>query len=96
MWDTDLAKEFKNRNNESFIGVVVGTVENINPLTVSIYGGKALLTGDNLYVCKNATQYTMTVSTGGTATHEGLSQGDKVAVIATEDNQKLFVIDKLV
>jgi len=99
---TELAKEFKLRDNKDYIGTVVGIVESINPLTVSIYGGKALFTGDTLYVCKNATEYqipfTLTSPDGtvsGTITHEGLKQRDKVAAISSEDNQKLFVFDKL-
>lgn len=101
-WDVNLAKELKKRDNEDYIGIIVGTVVEVNPLTISIYGGKAVFSGDSLYVCKNATEYqipvTLTTPNGvvsGTITHEGLKDRDRVAVIATEDNQKLFVIDKL-
>lgn len=101
-WDVDLAQELKNRNNESRVGIIVGTVVSINPLTISIYNGKGIFTGDNLYICKNASEYNMTVSIvlgdntyTGTVKHEGLKENDRVAVIATEDNQKLFAIDKL-
>ncbi|WPC40618.1 DUF2577 family protein [Clostridium sp. JS66] len=102
-YDTDLAKEMKGRDNESYIGVIVGIVAKENPLTISIYNGAGLFTGDNLYVCKSVTEYKIPFSLNGyegatvtgTITHEGLKQGDRVAVIATEDNQKLFVIDKL-
>ncbi|AZV56803.1 DUF2577 domain-containing protein [Clostridium sp. AWRP] len=105
-WDVKLANEFKKRNNEIYTGVVVGTVTSINPLTISILNGAGLFSGDNLYICKNATEYKMNVTvsvttdrgnyTGtGTATHEGLKEKDRVAVIATEDGGKLFVIDKL-
>lgn len=98
-YDVELAKELKSRNNKNNIGIVVGTVAGVNPLKISIYGGEILLNEDNLYVCKNATEYTMKVTTDtaiGVATHEGLKINDKVAVIATEDNQKFFVIDKIV
>jgi hypothetical protein len=91
-YGTDIAKEFKARNNESFIGIVVGTVISTNPLSVSIYNGGAIFTGDNLYVCKGATERTTTI---GSITYTGLLINDKVAVIATQDNQSLFVIDKL-
>lgn len=105
---TKLAEEFKSRDNEDYIGIVVGTVESIIPLSVTISGGKAIFpevdaNGNKLlYVCKNATEYQIPFQlespnggVSGTITHEGLKQGDKVAVIATEDNQKLFVVDKL-
>lgn len=99
---TKLSVEIKKRNNEKFIGIVVGTVVSINPLSISIYGGKSIFSGERLYVCKNATEYKIpfTLSSpdgavSGTITHEGLREEDRVAVIATEDNQKLFIIDKL-
>lgn len=99
----DVAKEIKKRNNETYIGAVVGTVEQINPLIISILNKQAIFSGNNLYVCKNVTEYQIPFSlsspdgaVSGTITHEGLKLGDKVTVIATEDNQKIFVIDKVV
>ena len=108
-YDIEFANELKNRDNESPIGVIVGKVTKISPLTVSIYDGAASFSeldseGNILiYKCKNATEYQIPFSlTGyegttitGTITHEGLKVGDRVAAIATEDNQKLFIIDKL-
>ncbi len=101
---TKLAGEIKKRDNESYFGVIVGTVKSINPLTISIYGGKAVFSGDRLYVCKNVTEYieevTVSVPEHGTCTgivkHEGLKDNDRVTCIATEDNQKLFLVDKLI
>lgn len=98
-YDVELARELKSRNNKDNIGIVVGIVAGVSPLKISIYGGEILLNEDSLYICKNATEYTMKVTTDteiGVATHEGLKINDKVAVIATEDNQKFFVIDKIV
>ncbi|MGE4272055.1 MAG: DUF2577 family protein [Desulfitobacterium sp.] len=99
MYDIELAKALKSRNNISKIGAIVGKVVGINPLKISILGGDVLLTGDSLHVCREATEYTMEVTTtdgAGTAKHEGLKLNDRAALIATEDNQKFFVIDKLV
>jgi hypothetical protein len=96
MYAIDLAKQLKSRNNTDKIGIIVGTVVSESPLTISILGGDVLVSGNNLYVCRNATTYTMAVSPSGTATHEGLKANDQVALMATEDNQKFFVIDKLV
>jgi hypothetical protein len=98
-WDVRLAKQFKKRDNEEKIGAIVGIVEEIDPLTVSIYNGQGIFSGDKLYVAKECTEYTMqvTVTTGdgtytGTAKHEGLKKGDRVACVATDDNQKLFLL----
>lgn len=98
-YDVELAKELKIRNNKDNIGIVVGIVIGVNPLKISIYGGEVLINEDSIYLCKNATEYTIKVTTAtetGIATHEGLKTNDKVAVIATEDNQKFFIIDKIV
>lgn len=101
-WDVKLAKEFKKRDNKKAVGAITGVVIGINPLSVSIYDGNAIFTGDNLYVCEKADAYTETadITINGTAQqatieHKGLNAGDKVACIATEDNQNLFVIDKI-
>ncbi|MEY8001621.1 DUF2577 family protein [Clostridium sp. Mt-5] len=97
-WHTKIAAELKKRDNQDYIGAIIGTVVQESPLIISIYNGQGVFLGDKLYVCKNCTEYTMQVTTSqgnGTAKHEGLKEGDKVACIATEDNQKLFVIDKL-
>ena len=102
-YDIELANELKSRDNESPIGIITGIVTSISPLTISIYNGAALFSDENLYVCKNATEYQIPFTLNGyngatitgTITHEGLKEGDRVAAIATEDNQKLFIIDKL-
>lgn len=95
-WHNEFAELFKENQNIEYIGIIVGTVVGIDPLKISIYGGQAFITEENMYICKNATEYNMTVSTGGFVIHEGLKVGDKAAVVATEDNQKFFVIDKVV
>lgn len=98
-YDIELAKELKSRNNTNPIGIVEGTVVAINPITISILNGDVIIDSENSYLCKNVTEYTMKVATSngtGTATHEGLRVGDRVAVLATENNQKFFVIDSLV
>ena len=108
-YDIELANELKGRDNESHIGAVVGKVIKISPLTISIYDGAATFSELDeegniaIYKCKNATEYQIPFSLNGyegatitgTITHEGLKEGDRVAAIATEDNQKLFIIDKL-
>lgn len=94
-----MAKQFKVRDNEEKVGAIVGIVEEMNPLTVSIYNGQGIFSGDKLYVTRECTEYTMqvTVTTGdgtytGTAKHAGLKKGDRVACVATDNNQKLFLL----
>lgn len=101
-YDIEFAKELKKRNNENFIGIIQGTVVSTDPLKISIYGGRAFFTEENIYLCNNIKSYTETVNVTingttyqGTVEHKGLKVNDIVTVIGTEDNQKLFVIDKL-
>lgn len=100
---TDLIKIFKSHENIDYIGIIAGTIVEINPYKISIYGGKAFFSGDDLYICKNVTDFQIPFSltapdgmVSGMITHEGVKVGDTVACVATEDNQKLFVIDKVV
>lgn len=99
MYAVELAKALKERNNIDKIGITVGTVRSVNPLRISILGGAVLLQADQLIICKNATEYTVEVTTSegiGTAIHEGLKVGDRAALIASEDNQRFIVLDKVV
>lgn len=50
-WDIDLAKQFKQRNNNTPIGAVIGQVISIEPFKVSLFEGKIIL--DNAYKCVN-------------------------------------------
>lgn len=94
-WDIGMAMELKNRENPSYIGTTIGTVTSTNPLTISIYGGAGVFSGEDLIVSKECTEYTMQVTAGGTALHEGLKKDDKVICIASESNQQLFLIGKV-
>lgn len=99
----DVAKEIKKRNNKTYLGTVIGIVEQINPLIISTLNKQVLFYDNDVYVCKNLTEYQIPFSlsspdgmVSGTITHEGLKLGDKIACIATEDNSKIFLIDKVV
>lgn len=50
-WDYDLAKEFQKRNNPRPLGAVIGKIESISPLCVSIQSGRFMLHAEQLYVC---------------------------------------------
>jgi hypothetical protein len=48
-WDSELAGLFKERNNKTFSGFVIGVVKSAKPLIISIEDGQALLDEDDLY-----------------------------------------------
>lgn len=50
-FDIELAKMLKERNNKTPIGVVEGTVININPLKISMFEGKVII--DDAKVCSS-------------------------------------------
>ncbi|SFA70055.1 DUF2577 family protein [Clostridium frigidicarnis] len=52
-WSTEFAQEFKNRNNLSKIGAVVGTVLQINPIKIGILNNQVIISEDNpsTYIC---------------------------------------------
>lgn len=99
----DIAREIKSRNNKTYLGIVVGVVEQINPLIISILNKQVLFYDKDLFVCKNLTEYQIPFilsspdgEVSGTIIHEGLKLNDKIACMTTEDNSKLFLIDKVV
>lgn len=57
-WENELAQEFTKRDNKSPLGAVSGTVEEVDPLKISILGGSIILTGDRLYICSNLLENT--------------------------------------
>lgn len=101
-WDARLANQFKKRDNKSYIGAIVGKVVGLTPLTISILNGNAVFQEEKLYVCKSVTNHKEEVSVDingsickGEVIHEGLRENDRVMLVATEDNQRFFVIDKI-
>lgn len=50
-WSYRLANEFKQRNNPLPMGAIIGKIEKLSPLTVSIQSGKFILQENQLYVC---------------------------------------------
>lgn len=102
-WAVDLANEFKSRNNKEFIGAIVGNVLSINPLKIGIENNQIILDHSHFWVCgslkeyaKNATITENNINTDATITYKNiLSLNDKVLVIASEDNQTFFIVDKL-
>ena len=80
----EFAKLFKERDNVSKIGIIVAKVlktDGFRILSVSIGNGTAI-DGDMIIVCKNLEQYE-------------IKEDDLVVVIASEHNDRFFVIDKV-
>ena len=96
-WDVDLAKEFKKRNNSIPIEPTTGKVDSVNPLSVSIYNGDAVLTGSMIQVSKNLKKHTGTCTVNGyTGTCEidlSLKVGDSVLCIPTSNGQKWYIAE---
>lgn len=79
-WDVELAKELKKRNNPSTIGPQIGEVISINPIKVSIYNNRVILTNSNSYRCSKLE----------------VAPGDKVLCLPTSNGQTFFIVDKVV
>lgn len=103
-WAVDLAKEFKNRDNKEFIGAIVGDVLSVNPLKIGIEDNQIILDHSHFWLCGSLKEYaknatitaTGNINTDATITYKNiLSLNDKVLVIASEDNQTFFIVDKL-
>jgi hypothetical protein len=102
-WDIDMAKLFKDRDNKPQIGGVLGQVISMEPLRISIYEGRTILSSDIIFFCNNllsnvirkATINNLTASEVEIIYKEVLSVGDYVCCLPTEDGQKFFIIDKV-
>lgn len=96
MWANELAKEFKDRNNESKIGAVLGKVLSISPFKIGILNNKVFLDDSNCYISKTLKNRTETVIIDGITkqiTFHGANVGDDVIVITSENNQIFYAIE---
>lgn len=84
-YDIELAKMFKERNNKKSIGAIIGKIVGVNPYKISIFDGQIILQQEQLYFCENILNNT-----------NSLKANDEVMLIAAENGQKFFVIDKVV
>ena len=50
-WETELAKQFKQRDNPKPIGACIGKVESLSPVVISIQSGKFMLQANQIYIC---------------------------------------------
>ena len=104
-WDVDFANMFKERDNKTSIGAILGTVISAEPLKISIFDGKGILTDEHCYICSIlASNYfrkadvviDSDIHDCKVTYKDILTAGDKVLCLATTDGQTYFVIDKVV
>jgi hypothetical protein len=84
-WDVKFAKLLQERDNLRSIGVVLGTVLAESPLTVGILDNQVQLHTGNCFIMDSLALKSAEIVAG-----------DKVLVIASEDNQTFFIVDKVV
>lgn len=109
-WETDLALEFKKRNNNKTLGAVVGKVTSTSPLLISILSGQVILDKSKMFVCERLLEHSDSgninlnsvpthgsVSTSFTSTiNPRLQVGNLVLCLPDDSGQKFFIVDKVV
>jgi len=106
---TQLAKEFKKRDNKVGLGPIIGKVLNSLPdLKISILSGQVVLNRSQLYITKSLYEDTIDVMLSGDLNIDNVSQivegdislgvdplseGDKVLMIPSNSGQEFFIID---
>lgn len=88
MWDIELAKLFKNRDNPNRIGAILGTVVSKDPLKISILEGNAILEKEELYITHGMLEkeYKFKLSANG-------GVGDITTKATTEKTEELININ---
>jgi len=82
-------------------GVIVGKVSKADPIEILVENdAKLILSGDNLYVPKHLTDYTVTVTlpvlgTVSCRVHNALKTGEQVYLLSYEEGSQYFVLDKV-
>lgn len=79
----ELAQLFKERDNKTPVGTVVGTVISPPPTIQVSVGDKILLDSSDLII-------------GALTYKEGINQGDEVILIPSADGQTFFLVEKVV
>lgn len=102
-WASELAGEFKARDNKKTLGAVIGKVTSVSPLTVSICNGSIVLSGSKIHTCSSLISRTLNVdynfnsSGSGTITIKNvLKSGDNVLCLPADGGQSFFIVDKVV
>jgi hypothetical protein len=99
----ELAEMFNERKNPNIVGVTIGEITSLSPIRIS-YGDSIILKPHQIVIADSllngyTAEYTddngtTTVTKKITIKNE-LNIGDKVIIIASNSNQKYFVIDKV-
>lgn len=105
-YDVELAKKFRDRDNQDVDEAVVGTVISVNPMSISIYNGQIILNSNQCYVCESLNTIKGNIILDSVADHGAvtttftlnrtLNTGDKVMCVPTAKGQKYFIVDKVV
>ncbi|MBR1737469.1 MAG: hypothetical protein IJ736_10720 [Firmicutes bacterium] len=92
---TELAKEIQKRNNQKIIGVCVGEVINLTPVTFRIYYNGEPIDFDEFFNIKGLVNDDTGVTEGDLYLPEyPVEIGDKFICITGTDNQSLYVLCK--
>lgn len=70
-WDTQLAKEFRKRENPSIIGPCIGIISSVEPFAASILDGQISLDSSNSYICDSLLEHTRDFTRTGTDNASG-------------------------
>ncbi len=93
----DIAKEFRKRNNITADEPTIGQVISINPISVSIFNNKVILSDSLIYVSNSLSVHigTCTVGekTGTCMIDKSLKVGDNVLCVPTSNGQKWFIVE---
>lgn len=108
---SELAKEFKKRDNFKTIGAIVGKVEaGLPDIKISIFNGQIILNKQNLFMSDQIFSHHYSLKLSGHVTIDDVSgsidevftaekapikAGDLVMLIAANNNQEFFIIDKV-
>lgn len=109
-WNVEFAKLLKERDNKKSIGAIIGEIIGLDPIKVSVFGNKVILNKNNLYICDNIISHSKEayiklnsipehgqIATEGEITYNNiLKVGDSVMLIAIENGQKFFLVDKVI
>ena len=90
MWDIELAKMFKERDNPNNIGPLIGKVVAEKPLKISILNGMVVLQERQLYKCQHIKDHYY-----DNIKDTDLFLNDEVFLIPAEGEQIFFIIDKV-
>jgi len=81
-WEYDLAKQFKTRDNPKPLGAIIGKVESLEPVVISIQSGQFMLQANQIYICNQIlerettfTDYVANHSQSGKMKYHGHSGG---------------------